>query len=198
MSENPIQFSKISIVDTTANPAPLGLLGFGMTTILLNLHNVGLFGLSSTIIGMGLFIGGLAQVIAGVQEWKKNNTFGATAFTSYGFFWITLCAIWLLPRISIFADLKADETSMGCFLMLWGVFTLGMFIGTLKLNRALQIVFGTLTLLFFLLAIADFTGVGMIKIVAGFIGLVCGFSAVYASLALVLNEVYKKTVFPLG
>jgi succinate-acetate transporter protein len=147
---------------------------------------------------MGLFIGGLAQVIAGVQEWKKNNTFGATAFTSYGFFWITLCAIWLLPRISVFADLKADETSMGCFLMLWGVFTLGMFIGTLKLNRALQIVFGTLTVLFFLLAIADFTGVGMIKVVAGYIGLACGFTAVYASLAQVLNEVYKKTVFPLG
>jgi succinate-acetate transporter protein len=198
MAENQTQFSKISIVDTTANPAPLGLLGFGMTTILLNLHNVGLYGLSSTIIGMGLFIGGLAQVIAGVQEWKKNNTFGATAFTSYGFFWITLCAIWLLPRISVFADLKADETSMGCFLTLWGIFTLGMFIGTLKLNRALQIVFGTLTLLFFLLAIADFTGVGMIKIIAGYIGLVCGFTAVYASMAQVLNEVYKKTVFPLG
>ena len=198
MAENQIQFSKISIVDTTANPAPLGLLGFGMTTILLNLHNTGLYGLNAMIIGMGLFIGGLAQVIAGVEEWKKNNTFGATAFTSYGFFWISLCAIWLLPRISIFADLKADETSMGCYLMLWGVFTLGMFIGTLKLNRALQIVFGTLVLLFFLLAIADFTGVGLIKIVAGYIGLVCGFTAVYASLAQVLNEVYKKTVFPLG
>lgn len=198
MTENPIQFSKISIVDTTANPAPLGLLGFGMTTILLNLHNTGLYGLNAMIIGMGLFIGGLAQVIAGIEEWKKNNTFGATAFTSYGFFWISLCAILLLPRISVFADMKADETSMGCYLMLWGVFTLGMFIGTLKLNRALQIVFGTLVLLFFLLAIADFTGVGMIKIIAGYIGLVCGFTAVYASLAQVLNEVYKKTIFPLG
>jgi len=198
MIENQTQFSKISIVDTTANPAPLGLLGFGMTTILLNLHNTGLYGLNAMIIGMGLFIGGLAQVIAGVEEWKKNNTFGATAFTSYGFFWISLCAIWLLPRITVFADLKADETSMGCYLMLWGVFTLGMFIGTLKLNRALQIVFGTLTLLFFLLAVADFTGIGMIKIIAGYIGLVCGFTAVYASMAQVLNEVYKKTVFPLG
>ena len=198
MIENQTQFSKISIVDTTANPAPLGLLGFGMTTILLNLHNTGLYGLNAMIIGMGLFIGGLAQVIAGVEEWKKNNTFGATAFTSYGFFWISLCAIWLLPRITVFADLKADETSMGCYLMLWGVFTLGMFIGTLKLNRALQIVFGTLTLLFFLLAVADFTGVGMIKVVAGYIGLICGFTAVYASMAQVLNEVYKKTVFPLG
>ena len=198
MAENQTQISKISIVDATANPAPLGLLGFGMTTILLNLHNVGLYGLSSMIIGMGLFVGGSAQVIAGVQEWKKNNTFGATAFTSYGFFWITLCAIWLLPRFSAFADLKADETSMGCFLMIWGVFTLGMFIGTLKLNRALQVVFGTLTLLFFLLAIADFTGVGMVKTIAGYIGLICGFTAVYTSIAQVLNEVYKKTVFPLG
>ena len=88
----------LTLKDTTANPAPLGLLGFGLTTILLNLHNVGFYGLNAMIIGMGIFVGGLAQVIAGVMEFKKNNTFGATAFTAYGFFWISLVMIWLLPR----------------------------------------------------------------------------------------------------
>ena len=88
----------VSLRDTTANPAPLGLLGFGMTTVLLNLHNAGLYELNSMIIGMGIFVGGIAQIIAGIQEWKKNNTFGATAFTAYGSFWIALVAIWLIPR----------------------------------------------------------------------------------------------------
>ncbi|MCG8376951.1 MAG: acetate uptake transporter, partial [Chlorobiales bacterium] len=80
-----------------ANPAPLGLLGFGMTTILLNIHNAGFFPLSSMILGMGIFVGGLAQVIAGIQEFKVNNTFGATAFSLYGFFWLSFVALKLLP-----------------------------------------------------------------------------------------------------
>ncbi len=185
------------IKDTTSNPAPLGLLGFGMTTVLLNLHNAGLYELNSMIIGMGIFVGGLAQVIAGVQEWKKNNTFGATAFTAYGFFWISLVTIWLLPRTAMGADLKSSETAMGWYLLLWGIFTLGMFIGTLKLSRTLQIVFGTLVILFFLLALGDFTGNKGIKIVAGYEGIVCGLSAIYGCLAQILNEVYKRQLLPL-
>ena len=85
--------STIAIKDTTANPAPLGLLAFGTTTILLNLHNAGIFEMNSMILAMGIFYGGLAQVIAGIMEAKKNNTFGLTAFTSYGFFWLTLVGI---------------------------------------------------------------------------------------------------------
>ncbi len=185
------------IKDTTSNPAPLGLLGFGMTTVLLNLHNAGLYELNSMIIGMGIFVGGLARVIAGVQEWKKNNTFGATAFTAYGFFWISLVTIWLLPRTAMGADLKSSETAMGWYLLLWGIFTLGMFIGTLKLSRTLQIVFGTLVILFFLLALGDFTGNKGIKIVAGYEGIVCGLSAIYGCLAQILNEVYKRQLLPL-
>ena len=76
----------LDIRDTTSNPAPLGLMGFGMTTVLLNMHNAGWFGLGSMILAMGLFYGGLAQIIAGIMEWKKGNTFGTTAFTSYGLF----------------------------------------------------------------------------------------------------------------
>jgi succinate-acetate transporter protein len=195
----------VRVADTTANPAPLGLLGFGMTTVLLNLHNAGFFPLNSMIMGMGLFVGGIAQVIAGTQEWKKNNTFGATAFTAYGFFWIALVFAWVLPKAGV-AGLAAasDEGAMGCFLFVWGLFTLGMFVGTFRLNRMLQVVFGTLTALFFLLAARDFLGAAGISAgetvgrVAGWVGLVCGFSAIYGSLAQVLNEVYGKTVLPIG
>lgn len=184
------------IKDTTANPAPLGLLGFGMTTIFLNLHNAGLYELNSMIIGMGLFVGGIAQVIAGTQEWKKNNTFGATAFTAYGFFWISLVTIWLLPKTAMGEGLKTNETAMGWYLLMWGIFTAGMFIGTLKLSRSLQVVFSTLTILFFLLAYSDFTGNKDIKVVAGIEGIVCGISAVYACIAQILNEVYKRRLLP--
>jgi succinate-acetate transporter protein len=172
------------------------LLGFGMTTIFLNLHNAGLYELNSMIIGMGLFVGGIAQVIAGTQEWKKNNTFGATAFTAYGFFWISLVTLWLLPRTAMGEGLKTDETAMGWYLLMWGIFTAGMFIGTLKLSRSLQVVFSTLTILFFLLAFSDFTGNKEVKVVAGIEGIVCGLSAVYACIAQILNEVYKRRVLP--
>jgi len=188
----------LTIKDSTGNPAPMGLLGFGMTTVLLNLHNAGLYDLNSMIIGMGIFVGGIMQIIAGIQEWKKNNTFGATAFTAYGSFWISLVAIWLIPRSSFGTDLKSDEVSMGWYLLMWGIFTAFMFIGTLKLNRALQVVFGSLVILFLLLAAGDFTGIKTIKVIAGIEGIFCGLSAIYACAAQILNEVYRKTILPLG
>lgn len=187
----------ITIKDTTANPAPLGLLGFGMTTILLNIHNAGFFELNAMIMAMGIFVWGIAQVIAGIQERKKNNTFGATAFTAYWFFWIALVTTWILPKMNI-GITKADELSMGFFLAIRGVFTLFMFIGTLKINRALQTVFGSLTILFILLAVGDFTGIGSIKIIAGYEGIFCGLAAIYACAAQILNEVYGKTILPVG
>jgi len=182
-------------LDMTANPAPLGLVAFGMTTVLLNLHNAGFFALGSMILAMGIFYGGLAQVIAGIEEWKKNNTFGATAFTSFGMFWLTLVALLVLPKLGLAA--APDATSMAAYLAMWGIFTLVMFIGTLKANRALQLVFGTLTILFFLLALGDATGNSTITVIAGYEGILCGFIAIYAGLAQVLNEMYKKTVAPL-
>ena len=138
----------IQIKDSSANPAPLGLLGFGMTTVLLNLHNAGLYELNSMVLAMGIFYGGLAQIIAGAMEWKKNNTFGTTAFSSYGLFWLTLVGLVLLPKTGWIA--APDANAMAAYLACWGVFTGVMFIGTLKLNRALQFVFLSLTVLFFL------------------------------------------------
>ncbi len=188
--------NEMTIRDNTANPAPLGLTGFGLTTILLNLHNAGFYPNNAMILGMGIFVGGIAQVIAGILESRKNNTFGTTAFVAYGSFWLSLVAIWALPKFGL-AD-KADEYAMGFYLLVWGLFTFGMFIGTFRLNRALQVVFGSLVILFVLLAIGDFTHNSVVKIIAGYEGIICGFSALYAAIAQVLNEVYGRPVLPLG
>jgi succinate-acetate transporter protein len=182
--------------DGIANPAPLGLCAFGMTTVLLNLHNAGIFEMNSMILAMGIFYGGLAQVIAGVIESKKNNTFGLTAFTSYGFFWLSLVGLIVIPKFG-WAP-KASDCAMSAYLGIWGVFTLCLFFGTLKLNRALQFIFATLTILFFLLAAVHATGNEGLEKFAGYEGIICGLSAIYAGTANVLNEVYGKTVLPLG
>ena len=185
------------IKDATGNPAPLGLLGFGMTTVLLNLHNAGFYELNSMILAMGICYGGTAQIIAGIMEWKKGNTFATTAFTSYGLFWLSLVVLIVLPKIGW--GTKSDDTAMAAYLAMWGLFTAVMFVGTLRLNRALQFVFATLTILFFLLAIGDYTAASPgFKYFTGYEGILCGFSAIYAGLAQVLNELFGKTVLPLG
>ena len=181
--------------DLTANPAPLGLMGFALTTILLNIHNLGVTPLSAVIIGVGIFYGGIAQVIVGVMEWKKGNTFGTTAFLSYGMFWLSLVAIWLLPALGVTA--APNKTEMAFYLTLWGVFTAFMFIGTLRTTRALQFVFGSLAVLFFLLAIGDAVNSTPIIQIAGAVGIVCGASAMYTGMGQVLNETLKREVLPL-
>ncbi len=187
--------ASVQLKDNTANPAPLGLLAFGMTTVLLNLRNAGLFPLDTMILAMGIFYGGLAQVIAGIMEWKKNNTFGATAFLSYGFFWLTLVGLLVMPVLGW--GITPEISAMVAYLVMWGIFTGVMFFATLKLNRALQVVFATLTILFFMLAIADATGSTLVEQIAGYVGIICGLSAVYTGLAQVINEVYRRTILPI-
>jgi succinate-acetate transporter protein len=148
------------------------------------------------ILAMGIFYGGIAQIIAGIMEWKKANTFGTTAFTSYGLFWLTLVGLLVLPKMGL-GD-KPSEVAMGSYLFMWGLFTAVMFIGTLKTNKALQFVFFSLAVLFFLLAARDFTGSAAIGTLAGYEGIICGFSAIYTGLAQVLNESFGKVVAPLG
>jgi uncharacterized protein len=185
------------IKDTTGNPAPLGLLGFGMTTVLLNLHNAGFYELNAMILAMGICYGGLAQIIAGIMEWRKNNTFAATAFVSYGLFWLSLVTMIILTKLGWGAP--SNDTAMAAYLGMWGLFTFVMFIGTLRLHLAGQIVFGSLTVLFFLLAIGDyFDASAEFRHVTGYEGIFCGFSAIYAGLAQVLNELFGRTVLPLG
>lgn len=184
------QTTLIKQVDLTANPAPLGLVAFGMTTVLLNFHNSGLFPLGSMILAMGIFYGGMAQVIAGIMEWKKGNTFGTTAFTSYGFFWLTLVGLLLLPKMGLWDGPKGS--SMVAYFILWGIFTSILFIATLRINKPLQVVFSTLTILFFLLALGDYTGNTTIQHIAGYEGILCGASAIYAGLKQVIDEVYGQ------
>ena len=186
----------LSLKDTTANPAPLGLLGFGLTTVLLNFHNAGFYELNTMILAMGIFYGGIAQIIAGMMEWKKNNTFGTTAFTSYGLFWLSLVGLILLPSLGL--GTAASKPAMAAYFFMWGLFTFVMFLATLRLNRALQFVFLSLTILFLLLTARDFLGSPAIGTLAGYEGIICGLSAVYTGLAQVLNVVYKKVVAPLG
>ncbi len=183
--------------DTTGNPAPLGLLGFGMTTVLLNLHNAGFYELNSMILAMGICYGGAAQIVAGMMEWRKGNTFATTAFLSYGLFWLSLVTLIVVPKLGWGA--ASNDTAMAAYLAMWGLFTAIMFIGTLRLNRALQVVFATLTILFFMLAIGDFTNASPgFKHATGYEGIFCGFSAIYTGLAQVLNEVFGKVILPLG
>lgn len=186
--------------DTTGNPAPLGLLGFGMTTVLLNCHNAGFFALNSMILAMGICYGGIAQIIAGMMEWKKGSTFAATAFISYGFFWLSLVALILLPSmLPTGAITPTAAPALATYLLIWGIFTAFMFLGTFRLSHALQFVFGSLTILFFMLAFAHFTGAGeSFEHLTGDEGIVCGASAMYTGLAQVLNELYGKTILPLG
>lgn len=179
-----------------ANPGPLGLMRFGMTTILLNLHNAGFFPLTAVIVSMGIFYGGLIQILAGMMEFKKGNTFGTTAFTSYGAFWLSLVGILMLPRMGL-AD-ASSESFLGAYLGVWGIFTLFMFFGTLKGNRGIQVVFGSLTILFALLCYGNMTGNTAVLHFAGFEGIFCGASAIYLAMAEVLNEQYGRTVLPVG
>jgi len=185
-------------VEAIANPAPLGLFAFGLTTLMLNLVNADLVvvGTKGLVIGYGMFFGGLCQMLAGMWEFKKNNTFGATAFTSYGAFWMGYSLWFILAKTSKFPS--PDGSGLAAILAVWGMFTFLMFIGTLKLNRALQAVFLSLAILFFLLAAGDATESKTIATIAGYEGIVCAFTAIYAAWAQVINEVWGKTVLPLG
>ncbi len=180
------------------NPAPLGLMGFGMTTILLCMKLAGLIPAESLgmIVAMGIFYGGIAQIFAGWMEFHKGNTFAGTAFTSFGLFWILFIAIQLLPKLGLTA--AVDGHSMGALIGVWGLFVAYMFIGTLNKPRAFQVVFGSAALLFFIIAAGDYTGDATIKTVGGYVGIFCGFSAFYLAMADILNEAYGKKILPIG
>jgi succinate-acetate transporter protein len=182
--------------DKLANPAPLGLLGFGMTTVLLNLHNAGVYPLDSMILAMGFAYGGIAQILVGMMEFRKGNTFGTVAFTSYGLFWWSLVVLLLLPKSSLGVQ-APTALALAAYFFMWGLFTLVMFFGTLKANRLLQTVFMSLAILFFLLTARELTGNAMIAMLTGYEGIFCGLSAVYLGLAEVVNEASGRTVLPI-
>ena len=179
-----------------ANPAPLGLMAFGFTTVLLNISNSGAYGADSSIMAMGVFYGGLAQIIVGIMEFRRGNTFATVAFLSYGLFWESFVAIFYLPGIT---GVAPNANAIGSYLFIWGVFTFLMWIGTFRLNGALNVVFLTLWILFFGLAAGFWTNNmgNTLGHIVGYEGVFCGLSAMYTSIAEVLNDVYGKAVLPL-
>jgi succinate-acetate transporter protein len=186
--------NKVTLNDLTANPAPLGLLGFGLTTVLLNIHNAGFYPINSMILAMGIAYGGVAQILACWMEYKKGNTFGMVAFGSYGLFWWSFVLLLILPKMGLAT--APDPVSLASYLFMWGLFTIVMFFATLKHNRGLQVVFITLAILFFLLTAAELTGNTMITTIAGYEGIFTGLSAVYVGLATVINETYNRDILP--
>jgi uncharacterized protein len=180
--------------DNTANPAPLGLCAFGMTTILLSLHNAGITSLSSPILAMAIFYGGIIQVIVGLMEWKKNNSFGMLTFGSFGCFWISFAAILILPALGLAKGPQPVE--LAAFLAIWGIFALGLFICTLKMHRLLQVTLAVVVLLVILLVAAQLTGSSMVLNLGGAVGIIAGALALYMGMGQVINEIYGSRVLP--
>jgi succinate-acetate transporter protein len=189
--------SIVEIKDITAGAGALGLLGYGMPGVLLSLANAGVIQAGSMILGMVIFFGGFAMFTAGLMEWKKGNTYGMAAYASYGLFWFSFATLLLLPALGLAKD-TGGAGAMAAYLALWGIFTVILFIGSLKMSKALQFVLGTLALVFFLESIGAATGNGSFTIVAGYVGIISGFAAIYTALAPVLNDIYGRTVAPLG
>ena len=186
--------NNIFLMDQTANPAPLGLCAFGTTTILLSLGNAGLIGLTSPILAMALFYGGLAQIIAGLMEWKKNNNFGFLTFVSFGTFWITFAGVLTLPALGL-AKAPAP-VDLAAYLAVWGIVAFGLLICTLNMHRSLQLTVIAVFLTIVLLVAAELTESGMVRLGGGIMGLIAGGLALYIGLGQVINEVHSRKIIP--
>ena len=177
-----------------SNPAPLGLAWFALTTWLLSMINAGWFSGESMglVLAVALAYGGTAQAIAGIMELPRGNTFGATAFLSYGAFW------WSFALFVLFLHGKVPEAFVGWYLFLWGVFTFYMWLASLRAARALQLIFLALWITFFLLAAGEWTGIAGVHQAGGYMGLLTAVLAFYLSAAEVINESHQRTVLPVG
>src|SRR4051794_39980610 len=180
---------------TVADPAALGLAGFAMTTFVLSLANAGwIAGAGSAVLGLALFYGGIAQLLAGMWEFVKGNTFGAVAFSSYGAFWLAFW--WLLTNPE--AAKAAGSAGVGAFLLAWTIFTAFMTIGAVKSSRVVLLVFIALTLTFLLLTIGEFASSQVASHIGGYLGLITALLAWYGAAASVINSTWKRTVLPVG
>ncbi len=176
-----------------ANPAVIGLAGFGMTTLILQFHNLGLAGLGP-VLAMAFVFGGLAQFIAGFMEQKTGNNFGFSAFVAYGSFWMGLGVIWLCNHFGVY---KLSTTDVGFYLLGWTLLTAIYFIGSLYIHKAMTYTFATLLLGFILLDFGHF-GMPIMNKVAGVELIVCSGCAWYMMTAIIINDLAGKTVLPFG
>lgn len=177
-----------------ANPGTIGLMGFGMTTVLLNVHNAGFIEMSIMILAMGIMMGGLLQMIAGLWEFKHGNTFAGTAFMAYACFWWSFVLIIVNPDF-----MKAEPAThyeLGAYLIVWEVFSVFMFFASFRHPVAFRIIFGSLIVLFFLLIFENFSGSEGAAIAAGYVGMFCGGAAMYTGVATIINNEYGRRVLP--
>ena len=180
----------------TANPAPLGLAAFALTTFVLSMFNAGLVSDKGepVVLGLALAYGGIAQLLAGMWEFRTGNTFGATAFSSYGAFWISF---WVLLHFYAKEIPAADlGHAVGLYLIAWGIFTSYMFIASLRTTGAVALVFILLAITYIVLGIGNAGGTSGIVKLGGWIGLATALAAWYASFAEVTNATFGRIVFP--
>lgn len=175
------------------NPAVVGLAGFGLTTLLLQLHNIGICGLGP-VLAMGIIFGGLAQMLAGFQEQKLGNNFGYSAFVSYGSFWIGLSIIWILNFLKVY---ETSHTELGLYMLVWTLYTTIMLIASLRVHKAMAITFGLLLIGFILLVLGLLGNPVFIK-VAGYELIFCALMAWYMMAAIIINDLAGKTILPTG
>jgi succinate-acetate transporter protein len=178
-----------------ANPAPLGLFGFALTTWLLSMVNTGLLPPTSlpVVLAMAFAFGGTAQFMAGLFEYGKGNTFGFVAFCSYGAFWWSFALF-----VKFLATAAVIGPAVGWYLMVWGAFTFVMWIGTFALNRALFAIFLCLWPTFVLLALKDILGNPVLGLIGGYGGLITALLAFYLGAADIINETHGREVLPIG
>ncbi|HEY8319752.1 MAG TPA: acetate uptake transporter [Amnibacterium sp.] len=180
------------VVAPFADPGPLGLAAFALTTFVLSFANTGLIpGAGVAVLGLAAFYGGLGQIIAGIWEFANKNTFGATAFCTYGGFWL---AFWYLASTG--GDKGAGAQGVGIFLIAFGIFTLYMTVAALKTNLALIAVFAFLTLTFFALGIGAAANAEGLSHLGGWLGIITALLAWYTSFAGVTNSTFKRVVLP--
>jgi len=189
----------IKTVSEIGNPGALGLAGFAMTTFVLSLFNTGVFidpSLVGVVLPLALFYGGIAQVIAGLFEYKFPNTFGATAFISYGSFWLSFAAYlkYIVPGL----EATKEHEATGLFLFVWLIFTMYMFVGSLRVSKIVALVFFFLVWTFFFLMVGTFAGVAGLGKAGGWLGLLTALLAWYGSAAIVINSAHGRTVLPVG
>jgi uncharacterized protein len=188
--------STVAAAPTIANPGPLGLAAFALTTFVLSMFNSGLVSDEGEpfVLGLALFYGGVAQFAAGMWEFRTGNTFGATAFTSYGAFWLSF---WALVHFYAEKIPAADAGhAIGLYLIAWGIFTAYMFVASLRTTGAIALVFLLLAATFIILGIGNSGDKSGIIKLGGYVGLVTALVAWYASFAEVTNATFGKTVFP--
>ena len=196
MAEAQEVVTDVNIKDKTANPTPLGFTGLGLAAVLLSLSYIGFYPVDSMIVSMAIFLGGFAQVFAGIMAWKKGSVFGGTAFCAFGLFWFSFAGLLLMPALGWIEG--PEPLALAAYLFLWGVYTFIMLIATLKLgSKAIMFIFVTLFLLFMLLAVINGTGNTGLLVIAGYVGLIMGLAALYTALGEVLNDAYGRTVVPI-